>query len=130
MKLIDTDVIIDHFHGNRAAMEFFAENFAAGEVLAISVINLTELASGMRSEEEARTEQLLSLFTVLEVSEPIARQAASYLRQYRRSHNLELGDALIAATASHSGAELITRNLKHYPMKDIQVTMPYERGAR
>ncbi len=130
MKLIDTDVIIDHFHGNRAAMEFFAENLAAGEVLAISVINLTELASGMRSEEEARTEQLLSLFTVLEVSEPIARQAASYLRQYRRSHNLELGDALIAATASHSGAELITRNLKHYPMKDIQVTMPYERGAR
>jgi len=130
MKLIDTDIVIDHFHGHQAAMDYFAEMLAVGEVLAISVVNLTEFSGGMRPDEEERTERLLSLFVVLDVTEPIARQAAVYLRQYRRSHNLELGDALIAATALTVGAELVTRNVEHYPMRDIQVVVPYERGAR
>ena len=130
MKLIDTDIVIDHFHGHHAAMEYFAETLAAGETLAVSVITLTEFASGMRLGEETRTERLLGLFTVLDVNEAIGRQAAAYLRQFRRSHNLELGDALIAATAFHSSAELVTRNLKHYPMTDIRIAVPYERGHR
>jgi hypothetical protein len=113
MKLIDTDIAIDHFHGHRAALDYFAEALAAGEVLAISVITLTELASGMRLGEEARTEGLFKLFTLLDVNEPIGRRAAAYLRQFRPSHRLELGDALIAATAAHHKAELITRNSKH-----------------
>jgi predicted nucleic acid-binding protein len=73
---------------------------------------------------------LLQLFSIQEVNEAIGRQASAYLRQFRRSHQLELGDALIAATAAYTGAALITRNLKHYPMTDIQVTVPYERGRR
>jgi predicted nucleic acid-binding protein len=44
--------------------------------------------------------------------------------------NVELGDALIAATAAQAGADLVTRNLKHYPMPDIHVITPYERGRR
>ena len=128
MKLIDTDILIDHFHSHQAAMDYFAEALAAGEVLAISVVTLVELTGGMRPAEEERTERLLSLFTVLEVNEAIGRRASAYLRQFRRSHNLELGDALIAATAAHTGAELVTRNLKHYPMNDVQIAVPYERG--
>ena len=27
-------------------------------------------------------------------------------------------------------AELVTRNIKHYPMKDIQAAAPYERGRK
>ncbi len=54
--------------------------------------------------------------------------AGAYLQQFRRSHHLELGDALIAAAAADASAELVTRNLKHYPMSDIRVLVPYERG--
>jgi predicted nucleic acid-binding protein len=43
MKLIDTDVVIDHFHGHAAALTYFANSLAAGEVLAISVVTLTEI---------------------------------------------------------------------------------------
>ena len=130
MKLIDTDIAIDHFHGHHAAMEYFAENLAAGEVLSISVVTLTELLAGMRAGEEERTGRLLGLFTIHAVDEQIARRAGSYLNQFHRSHNLELGDALVAATAAHIGDELITRNLKHYPMSDISIAVPYERGSR
>jgi predicted nucleic acid-binding protein len=128
MKLIDTDIAIDHFHGHPAAQDFFAETLASGETLVISVISLTELMAGMRSGEEVRTEKLLALFTLLEVDEAIGRKAGDYLREFSHSHHLELGDALIAASAALTDAQLITRNRKHYPMKDIQVVSPYERG--
>ncbi len=128
MKLIDTDVAIDHFHGHQAAQDYFAEVLAAGEVLAISVVTLTELMAGIRPGEEARTEKLLSLFVLLEVDEAVGRKAGEYLREFSRSHHMELGDALIAASAAQGGAELITRNLKHYPMTDISVSAPYQRG--
>jgi predicted nucleic acid-binding protein len=130
MKLVDTDIAIDHFHGQRAARDFFASVLDQGEPLVISVVTLTELLAGMRPDEEDLTEKLLALFTIIEVNQPISRKAGEYLREFSRSHNLELGDALIAATCSLTGAELVTRNGKHYPMKDIHVLVPYERGKK
>jgi predicted nucleic acid-binding protein len=128
MKLIDTDIVIDHFHGHQAAPEYFADNLATGEVLAVSAITLTELFAGMRAGEAERTERLLNLFAVQDVNTSIARLAGRYLNRFRRTHHIELADALIAATAAQLGAELVTRNLKHYPMPDIQVSTPYQRG--
>ena len=112
MKLIDTDIAIDHFHGNQSAHDFFAQTLASGDALYISVITLTELLAGMRSGEEELTEKLLSLFTVIDVDNAIGRKAGEYLRRYSRSHNVDLGDALIAATAAMMEAELVTRNIK------------------
>lgn len=128
MKLIDTDILIDHFHGHQAALDFIAQQLVTGETLAISVVTVTEFSGGMRPGEETRTERLLSLLAILNIDAAIARQAGRYLRQYRRSHRLELGDALIAATAQQAGAGLVTRNIKHYPMPDITILIPYERG--
>ena len=42
---------------------------------------------------------------------------ADSLRQFSKSHSVEMGDALIAA-AVHD-LELWNRNRRHYPMKDI-----------
>ena len=53
------------------------------------------------------------------VDAEIGRKAGEYLRLYRRSHGVELGDALIAATASAHGLKLWTRNRKHYPMREV-----------
>lgn len=128
MILIDTDVLIDHFHGHRAALDFIAQSLASGEPVVVSVVTIAELLSGMRSGEKAKTERLLALFDVLEVNEAVARQAGHYLRQFRRDPGIELGDALIAATARLSSARVVTRNEKHYPMSDVSVVVPYERG--
>jgi predicted nucleic acid-binding protein len=130
MKLIDTDILIDHFHGHRAALNYLAQQIAQGEMLAISVVTIAEFSGGMRSGEEPRTERLLALFTVLDADETVALQAGHYLRQFRQSHGIELGDALIAASAKQVDAEIVTRNRKHYPMSDISIVVPYERGRQ
>jgi predicted nucleic acid-binding protein len=130
MKLIDTDIAIDHFHGHRQAFEYFAQTLAEGEVLAMSVVSLTEILAGMRTGEQERTEKLFRLFVLVDVDEEIARKAGEYMNEYRASKRIELADAIVAATAFVTNAELITRNVKHYPMGDVQITAPYERGKR
>ena len=60
MKLIDTDIVIDHFHGHGAALEYFAESLAAGATLAISVVTLTEVLAGLRPGEEERDDRYSS----------------------------------------------------------------------
>ena len=130
MKLIDTDIAIDHFHGNPAAFEYFTQTLVEGETLAMSVVSLTEILAGMRAGEQERTEKLFNLFVIVDVDvdEQIAHKAGEYLNEYRQKHHMELADALIAASAFVVGAELITRNVKHYPMQDVQVVVPYKRG--
>lgn len=130
MKLIDTDVAIDHFHGHRQAFEYFTQTLAEGEILAMSVVSLTEILAGMREGEQEQTEKLFSLFVLLEIDEEIARKAGEYLNKHRAPNRIELADALIAATAFVAGAEVVTRNLKHYPMGDVRVAVPYERGNK
>ena len=49
----------------------------------------------------------------------IGQRAGDYLRQYSKSHHVELGDALIAATAAVHKLDLWTRSRRHFPMKDI-----------
>jgi predicted nucleic acid-binding protein len=55
----------------------------------------------------------------------IADGAGECMRKFRRSHALSMGDAVIAATAKEMGMKLVTRNIKHYPMKDIDILKPY-----
>lgn len=128
MMVIDTDVLIDHFHNNRLATAFIQQTVLEGKTIFISVVTVTEILAGLRSGEENATEALLSLFTIRNVDENIARMAGYYLNQYRKSHKIDLGDALIAATAKTTGSALYTRNSRHYPMLDIDVRIPYQRG--
>jgi predicted nucleic acid-binding protein len=55
----------------------------------------------------------------------IADRAGEYMREFHKSHALNIGDAVIAATAKEMGMQLITRNIKHYPMKNIEIARPY-----
>ena len=84
-----------------------------------SPVTAAELWRGMRPREERQTTELLASLSCLLVTDEIGRLAGRYLQRFRPSHGVELADALIGATASVHGCELWTRNLKHYPTKDI-----------
>jgi predicted nucleic acid-binding protein len=97
--IVDTDILIDHFHGNVDATAFVREALLRGEPLIISIATVSELLAGMRPGEEEATDALLSLFRIYPADELVARVAGAYLNQYGKQHRLDLGDALIAATA-------------------------------
>ncbi len=127
MRLVDTDVLIDHFHGVQAATDFVGNAILADGELFISAVSVAEILAGMRLGEETETENLLALFTIIPVDVAVARAAGDYLNRFSQKQ-LDFGDALIAGTAKVLGAELVTRNVRHYPMADVVVRVPYERG--
>jgi predicted nucleic acid-binding protein len=44
--VIDTDILIDHFHGNPAATAFIENMLLAGQPLAISIAAVAEILAG------------------------------------------------------------------------------------
>ncbi len=125
MRLFDTNILIDHLKGKSAATLILQGSVSEGLLLACSVITRIELINGMRPEEEKILEGLLSSFEKIGVTDNIAGQAGKYLNIYRKSHGINMADAIIAASAKHANSQLYTLNIKHYPMKDIEVVKPY-----
>ena len=115
--LIDTDVLIDFLRGYDEAMSLVAVN---SERIVVSSIVVAELYAGVRGGadgvEQGVLERLLGLFRVVPVSSGIARLGGLYKRDYGKSHGVGLADAIVAATATVEDAELMTLNVKHYPM--------------
>lgn len=116
MILIDTDVMICHLRGLEPAKGWLREA-AQRDVLAASAVTVAEITGGMRSAERREVWGLLSALETISVTDVIARRAGELQRRYRRSHSgIGISDYLIAATALHSGFELATLNVKHFPM--------------
>ncbi len=123
--LIDSDILIDRSRKKRNALDFLAAEIEEGSLLFVSVISRVEIFAGMRRGEEEAVNTLFELITPIDVDVAIADRAGEYLRKFSKSHALNVGDAIVAATSSEMALKLITRNLKHYPMTDIELVQPY-----
>jgi predicted nucleic acid-binding protein len=123
--LIDSDILIDHLRKEQNALDYIRQKIDDGSPLFISVISRIEILSGARKGEDEAIQSLFDIFTPVDVDLAIADGAGEYMRKFRRSHALSIGDAVIAATAKEMGMKLVTRNIKHYPMKDIDILKPY-----
>ncbi len=119
--LIDTDVLIWYLKGNQKAYAVLESqsNFY------ISVISYMELVQGMRNKLELKAlRQNLRRWParILYINEDISAKAMFYVEQHFLSHSINLGDALIGATAVMSGEPLFTANDKHYKaIKEIEI---------
>ncbi len=90
-----------------------------------SVLSRVELLWGMRTHERKATSALFAAVDWVDVDEEISELAGAYARKFRRSHQgIGVVDYVIAATAQHLGAELWTRNVKHFPMF-TELSPPY-----
>ena len=84
-----------------------------------SPVTAAELWAGARPREHEALSNLFRALLCVPIDDETGRRAGDYLRDYRKSHGVELGNALIAATAVLNNAELWTRNRKPYPMRDV-----------
>lgn len=125
--LIDTDIIIDHLRGEEKARDFLKQIKSEDSDTLYSVITKAEIYSGVRPKEEEKVAMLLSSMEEAQIDGEIAVAAGRYRNKFYASHSLLLPDALIAASAKKVGAVLFTLNEKHYPMKDIEINVPYRK---
>ncbi len=122
--LLDSDVIIAWLHGYEPYIELIPQLLHQGSILTWSPVSIAEVFAGARKSEGKQIENLLLIFDSLPISPEIGKKAGEYLNLYGKSHGMELGDALIAASASIAGVPLWTLNRKHYPTKEVVFFSP------
>ena len=118
--LLDSDVIIAWLRGYQPVAGAVLKLLESGHSLLWTPVSIAEIFAGARKSESARLETLFQILETLPISETIGKKAGYYLQRYSKSHGLELGDALIAASACTTNLSLWTINKKHYPMPEVQ----------
>ncbi len=117
MKVIDTTVAVDHLRGRAAAVELLGGLIERMEPVAASEIVRYELLAGVRDAEHDTLEQFSQVFSWVPVGEDVVRTAAELARVHRKAHSgIDDADYLIAATALVLDADLLTTNVRHFPM--------------
>lgn len=116
-RLIDTAVLIDHLRGQRRARDLLLGLASDGDELWSVVLVRTEVLAGMRRGEDRATHRLLDSLRWQDITIDIADRAGALARQYSKSHRgVDTVDYVLAAAAIVLGAELVTLNVKHFPM--------------
>jgi predicted nucleic acid-binding protein len=117
VKLLDTSVAIDHLRGAKPAVDLLNRLIDKEDPVVASEVVRFELIAGVRDGELEALEQFFSALSWVPVDEGITRTAGSLARQHRRAYSgIDDADYLIAATALVLDAELLTTNVRHFPM--------------
>ena len=115
--VIDADVLIGVLRDVAGAHGAVGNaRLSSPRLLSITPVRV-EILRGMLPGEEQLTMGLLDQIDWLTVDVALADRAGEYGRTYRRSHRgIDPIDLLLAAAAERFGAELLTRNVRHFPM--------------
>lgn len=117
MKVLDTSVAIDHLRGLPPAVDLLTGLLEVEEAILASEVVRFELMAGVQKKEVEALEQFFSVISWVPVGEEVARAAGALAQRHRRSHSgIDDADYLIAATALLLEAELLTTNVRHFPM--------------
>ena len=119
--LLDTDVLVDLSKGREPAQTHIPAIVAAGDVLGICAVQLAEFYAGQPRGHQPEVDAFLDALRLWAISRDAAIRAGHYRHAFgRRGRALATPDALTAAVAWRMSATVVTRNVKHYPMADVQ----------
>jgi predicted nucleic acid-binding protein len=113
LVLCDTNVFIHFFNGNEETIAIF-EKFGDKRVL-IPSVTVMELYQGMGNKTELNNmKKKIKNYSILHFNTDVSRLAIEYSNKFRLSHNLQIPDAIIAASAVTFQLPLFTYNLKDF----------------
>jgi len=119
--LIDSDILIEVSRARDSAILAKWDALSRGSTaLFCSPVTVAELWHGVRQPDDTILQAIFAAIQAIPIDAEIGQRAGAFLKQYAKSHGVELGDALIAATASLHDLQLWTRNRRHYPMKELR----------
>jgi predicted nucleic acid-binding protein len=120
--LLDSSVIIDALNDRKGRRELLAKLSEREILLACCAVSVTELYMGIRPTEEVRTNQFLRRLEFFPITWEVAKLAGDLFRQWRqKGRTLGLADVTIAAVAIAHGLPLVTDNVKHFPMSELEI---------
>lgn len=122
--LVDTDILIWAMRGRDDVQNCLNSN----EHKALSVISYMEMLQGVRNKrEQHQFERYCKAdnFRLLMVNEAISQYAMTLVKNYGLSHNMQMADALIAATAVWYDLPLLSANQKHYRFIEDLHLLPF-----
>ena len=115
--VLDTNILIAYLKGETKIIETLDTVRLSGRVLVVSTISVSELLAlpGINSGEINRIKNFLESFILIPFDLDIAERAA-YIK---RTYNLALPDAAIAATCMKHDIPLMTRDKQFNKIKEI-----------
>lgn len=117
--VFDSNILIDGLKGIKGAereLVRYKRRF-------ISRVTWIEVLTGAMPDDAQRAEAYMNYFSVIELTEEIARRAATLRSQRKR---LALADSVILASAQTSGRILVTRNTRDFPATMPGIRIPYK----
>ncbi len=112
ITLLDTNILIQILKGDKKTIEK-VQSFSTK--IAISSISSMELYYGALDKSEVKKiEKFISLFEVIHLNHAISIYATKLIKTYAKSHNLDIPDSLIAASAIINQSNLFTYNTKDF----------------
>jgi predicted nucleic acid-binding protein len=117
VKLLDSTVAIDVLRGHQPATGALESLIERDEWVGASELVRFEVLAGARERELETIDRFFGALAWVPVDGTISRLAGLLARRFRRSHaGIDSADYLIAATALALDAELLTTNVRHFPM--------------
>jgi predicted nucleic acid-binding protein len=115
--VVDTSVLVDHLRGDERAIARLQDLVESGaELWSVTVVR-TEVLAGAYESERAAIAELFRQLRWLDVTDDLADAAGRIASEYLRSHrSIDTVDYLIAAGARQLEAEVLTMNVRHFPM--------------
>ena len=124
MILLDTNIFIDHLRGYTPAVRFFESIFTQKEVI-FSAITEAELIAGKSCNNREKKDLLLQ-FLYQWKKIPVSNQIAVLAGDLSREKEMNIADAIVAATAVINKAALLTKNVKDFMgIEGLSIKSPY-----
>ncbi len=118
--IVDTDICIDFLKGQEFAISLL-KDLLINENAYLSILTYYELLKGAFSKkQEKAVKDLVDGFEIINIDNDIVEIGAKFYRDYRKKGTtLPTVDCLIMATAKKYRMKILTRNVKHYPERNL-----------
>lgn len=117
MRLLDTTIAVDYLRGIDPAVDLLERLLGSEEPIVASELVRFELLAGARENELDALARFFSALVWAPVDEEVCRVGGLLARRHRRTKTgIDDVDYLIAGTAVVLDAELLTTNVRHFPM--------------
>jgi hypothetical protein len=120
--VVDADVLIDVFRDVAPAIDLIAKARRRNDAFMSVTPVRTEVLRGASPGSLSAVGAFLSNLRWLDVDVDLADRAGEIGRPFQRSHQgISVTDLLLAAAVERVGGQLLTRNVRHFPMfPDLQ----------